>query len=130
MKVIVAGSRDIKNVTLVHEFIDRSPFEITELVCGGAAGVDRIGEQWAKNHKIPVKLFTPHYHVMNPLVAPLLRNVDMAKYADALLAVWKDESRGTKHMIDQMGKLGKPFAVIELYGDEIVREWQSDKYGV
>jgi hypothetical protein len=114
MKVIVAGSRVIKDKELVYNFINQSPFKITELVSGGAAGVDKIGEQWAQDHNIPIKSFIPHYHDLNPIVAPLLRNTDMAKYADALVAVWKDRSNGTKHMIDQMIKHNKPYVVMEL----------------
>jgi hypothetical protein len=30
----------------------------------------------------------------------------MAKYADALIAVWDGKSRGTKNMIDEAKKLG------------------------
>ena len=33
--------------------------------------------------------------------AGYLRNVQMAEYADALLAFWDGESRGTKNMIDE-----------------------------
>ena len=123
MKVIVAGSRGITDAKLVHGIIDRSPFRITELVSGGARGVDQMGESWAFVHNLPIKRFIPHYHVWNPKVAPLLRNVDMANYADALIAVWKDGSNGTKHMIDQMKTLNKPYYVVELGGTEIVKEW-------
>jgi hypothetical protein len=35
----------------------------------------------------------------------------MAQYADALVAVWDGESRGTDHMIGEMQKLGKPVSV-------------------
>lgn len=128
MKVVIAGSRDIRDAKLVHDFIDRSPFKITEVVSGGAAGVDRLGEVWAKDHNVPVKQFTPKYHALNPLVAPLLRNIDMAEYADALLAVWKDKSNGTHHMIEQMDKRNKPYRVIELTGNIVTHEWGAE-YG-
>ena len=32
--------------------------------------------------------------------AGYLRNVDMAEYADALVAFWDGKSKGTGHMID------------------------------
>jgi hypothetical protein len=127
MKVIVAGSRGITDAKLVHGIIDRCPFQITEIVSGGAMGVDKMGESWATDHKVPIKSFTPHYQMEDPRVAPLLRNIDMANYADALVAVWKDGSHGTKHMIDQMQKLQKLYVVIEMEGNEIVREWGNTK---
>jgi hypothetical protein len=129
MKVVISGSRDIKDENIVFSFLDRSPFEITELVSGGARGVDQICEQWAFQHKIPVKQYKPDYHNQSPNIAPLLRNIEMAEYGDALLAVWKDESRGTKHMIDQIQKRNKPYRIIELRGDEVVWEWGDAFHG-
>lgn len=114
MKVVVAGSRDFKDIELVYSFINQCPFKITELVSGGAAGVDRIGEMWAEENNVPTKKFIPEYHSLNPIVAPLLRNVEMAEYADALIAIWKDRSNGTKHMIEQMIKRNKPYVVMEV----------------
>ena len=114
MRVIVAGSRDFKNIELVYSFINLCPFKITELVSGGAAGIDKIGEMWAEENKVPIKKFIPEYHNLNPIIAPLLRNIEMAEYADALIAVWKDQSNGTKHMIEQMIKRHKPYVVMEL----------------
>ena len=117
MKVIIAGSRSIVNEETVLPYLDKSPFEITEVVSGGAFGVDRIGEKWAMKYHIPIKMFIPHYDVQNPRNSPLLRNVDMAIFADALLAIWNNESRGTRHMIEQMKKLNKPYAILEVNGD-------------
>jgi hypothetical protein len=120
--VIIAGSRGIINEGLVLPYLDKSPFEITEVVSGGAFGVDRIGEKWAFKYRVPIKMFIPHYDVQNPRNSPLLRNVDMAIYADALLAVWNTESRGTRHMIEQMKKLNKPYAVLEVHGDSVCKD--------
>ena len=44
--------------------------------------------------------------------AGMLRNADMAEQAQALVAFWDGESKGTKHMIDTMVTQGKPVAVI------------------
>jgi hypothetical protein len=38
----------------------------------------------------------------------------MADYADALLAFWDTESRGTRDMISRMRALGKPTHVVEV----------------
>lgn len=47
MKVIVAGSRTITNYERVKQVIAEFPFLITEIVSGGARGVDQMGERWA-----------------------------------------------------------------------------------
>lgn len=102
MKVIIAGSRDITDKSLIFEAIRSSGFEITEVVSGGCRGVDTVGEEWAKLNKIPVRRFSPKYGVYPGRVAPLIRNTEMAKYGDALIAVRKvGVSNGTDDMIEK-----------------------------
>ena len=58
--------------------------------------------------------------------AGILRNRKMAKYADALIAVWDGLSRGTANMIAEMEALGKP--VFRFGGDSDHRNgltWQQ-----
>jgi hypothetical protein len=106
MKTIIAGSRSITDLQLVTLAIESSNFAITEVVCGGARGVDDLGRKWAANGgRVPVKLFIPNWDLY-PKVAGFKRNEEMAAYADALIAVWNGESRGTKHMIDTAKKKG------------------------
>jgi hypothetical protein len=114
VKVIIAGSRTCHDGSLVWKALDESKFEITELISGGAQGVDTLGENWARSKNIPVKTYKPHYAIENPRVAPLLRNTDMARDGDALIAIWKDQSRGTAHMIECMEKAGKPMEIIRI----------------
>jgi len=102
MKVIVAGSRSIEDISVVRLAIEASGFEITELVSGGAIGVDSLAEKWARNKKIPVKQFKPQYNKFHAKVAPVLRNTSMAEYAEALIAVRKvGKSNGTDDMIEK-----------------------------
>jgi len=97
MKVIIAGSRGITDVRLVARAIEASGFEVTEVVSGGAAGVDRLGERWAARRGIPVRRFLPDWS--QGKAAGPLRNRRMAAYADALVALWDGASRGTASMI-------------------------------
>jgi hypothetical protein len=114
MKVVISGSRTCNDKELIYKTLNESKFEITELISGGAQGVDLIGEEWARSKNIPIKCYKPHYAIENPRYAPLLRNADMAQYGDALIAIWKDNSRGTKHMISCMEKLNKPMEIIKV----------------
>lgn len=108
MKVILAGSRTITELRLLLDAITKSGFEITEVVSGMAPGVDRVGVWWADRKGIPVKRFYPDWKHLGK-VAGIIRNQEMAKYADALIAVWDGKSRGTKHMIEYMrDKMMKP----------------------
>lgn len=111
MKVIIAGSRNFKNYELIEQTMSELGLDIDEVVCGGARGADRLGELWAKNHKIPVKYFLPKWHEFGKS-AGYKRNVEMAEYADYLVAFWDKESRGTRHMIETMGNIHKHGMVI------------------
>lgn len=114
MKVVISGSRTIKDKDLVWKALNDSKFEVTELISGGAQGVDKLGEDWARSKNIPIKVYKPHYAIENPKYAPLLRNMSMAQDGDALVAVWENGSRGTAHMIGCMEKLGKPVEIIKI----------------
>jgi hypothetical protein len=99
LRTIIAGSRSITSLRIVAETIRESGFKITQVVSGGARGVDSLGEEWAAIWKVPVVRFIPDWGKHGKR-AGYLRNSDMANYADALIAIWDGKSRGTKHMID------------------------------
>lgn len=94
MKIIIAGSRSINNYNVVIKAIEESNFEITELVCGMAGGVDLLGFKYAVSQKIKIKEFPAKW---NDLSEPCViktnkfgkqynalaghnRNEEMAKY--------------------------------------------------
>ena len=102
MKVIIAGSRSIEDFASIKYAVDKSAFKITEVVSGCARGVDKLGERWAKEHGIPIKPFPAKWTDNGYLDrgAGFKRNEQMAKYADALIAIWDGNSKGTKNMIN------------------------------
>lgn len=112
MRVIVAGSREGFVARNVFEAIEESKFPITEIVSGGARGVDRDGEYYAKCNNIPIKQFLPDWE-KDGKAAGIWRNEDMAIYADALVALWDGKSKGTKHMIYTMQKYNKPVYIYQ-----------------
>lgn len=111
MKVIIAGSRTVTDYGIVDMAVliarREKGFDITEIVSGGAKGVDSLGELLARENQIPVKLFLAEWGKYGKR-AGYLRNTQMANYADALIAVWDYRSPGTRHMIHQMEGKGKP----------------------
>ncbi len=105
MKLIIAGSRTITNYSIVYDavisrFYGDSIFDhnITEIVSGGANGIDQLGERFAMNEHIPYKVFPAEWEKYNKS-AGVKRNLQMAKYADTLLCIWDGISRGSKNMI-------------------------------
>jgi hypothetical protein len=100
LKTIIAGSRTIDKQAMFNEALERSGFveKISMVISGGAYGVDQMGERWASINRIPVKKFLPDWERYGK-AAGCMRNIEMARAADALIAVWDGESTGTKHMI-------------------------------
>ena len=114
MKVIIAGSRDITDITLVVRAVKESGFHITEIVCGKALGVDTLGELYGISNRIPVKPFPADWYPGGKFFrgAGHVRNRQMGDYADALIAIWDGISPGTKGMIEYMRSLNKPAYVL------------------
>ncbi len=97
-RTIIAGSRTVERAELVERAIELSGFRITEVVSGCAAGADLFGEQWAKTRMIPIRRFPADWRTHGKAAGPI-RNEQMARYADQLVAVWDGVSRGTQDMI-------------------------------
>ncbi|WP_316869065.1 SLOG family protein [Ralstonia wenshanensis] len=106
MRVIVAGSRTVEEKD-VRYALDTCPWIgfATAIVSGTARGADRFGEQWAIDNNIPIDRFPADWKAYGKKAGPV-RNEEMAKHAEALIAVWDGESRGTASMIDLAEKYG------------------------
>lgn len=116
MKLIVAGGRDFANTRVMIEAltklveenkIDSNP----ELVCGMARGADMLAYSLWANNNMKIHTFPADWKT-HPRSAGYIRNAEMGNFADVLVAFWDGKSRGTKHMIEYMQKLGKPTHVI------------------
>ena len=107
MKVIIAGSRDLDINTwehmekLVDFAINNCGFNITQIITGCARGIDRIGANtgaylYGDDNVIGFPANWEKYGKS----AGFIRNAEMAKRGDMLVAFWDGKSKGTKHMID------------------------------
>ena len=102
MKVIIAGGRDFNNYAKLYCFCKRQLFGIVsdiEIVSGRANGTDRLGEKFARANNYIVKEFPANWDKYGKS-AGYIRNLEMAEYADFLIAFWDGKSKGTKYMID------------------------------
>lgn len=75
-------------------------WQISEVVSGGASGVDALGERWGHENMLPVTRFPADWGKHGNAAGPI-RNREMASYAHALVAIWDGKSRGTSNMIDE-----------------------------
>lgn len=107
MKIAIIGSRNV----FVDNLGQYLPENTTEIVSGGAKGVDSCAKEYAESNKIKLKEFLPEY-VKYGKGAPLKRNIQIIEYADKVLAFWDGKSKGTKHVIGMCEKLNKDVTVI------------------
>lgn len=100
-KVIIAGGREFNDYELLKRYCDHilKDQQDIEIVCGCARGADSLGELYAREKGYPVTRFRANWDELGRS-AGYIRNAEMGNYADALIAFWNNESKGTKHMID------------------------------
>jgi len=104
-RIIVAGSRYFSNKEWLYSVLDdyiKNIDDNVEIVSGHCRGADMLGEQYAKDHGIPLVLFPADWSKYGKR-AGYIRNNQMAKYASekngVLIAFPIGEARGTKMMI-------------------------------
>lgn len=119
MKVIIAGSRTITLMSVLEQAVVRAGnywmssdqdnwqnYMYSEIISGGAQGADALGERYAIKKQLPLKTFPANWEKFGKK-AGALRNIEMAEYADALIALWDGKSKGTFHIISEMVKRNK-----------------------
>ena len=112
-RVIVAGSRDFSDYPLLCRTLDHLLSCQTDIVvvCGKARGADTLGEQYAKAHGYQIDYYPADWKKFGK-AAGYLRNKQMAENADALVAFWDRQSRGTRHMIELAKQHGLKVRVV------------------
>jgi len=98
---------------IIEATLKQHNLPVTEVVSGMAKGVDSLAVDWAKEVGIPVKPFPANWqNFSEPCViktrrdgnkynalAGFNRNLQMALYAEALIAIWTGSSHGTGNMV-------------------------------
>jgi len=106
MRVAVIGSRGLC-VPNLEKYL---PEDVTEIVSGGARGVDTSAKEYALAHGLRLTEFLPEYDKFGR-GAPLKRNITIIENADLVLAFWDGKSHGTKFVIDNCSQRGIPIRV-------------------
>jgi len=95
MKIAVIGSRGLE-VPNLEKYL---PVETTEIVSGGARGVDFSARKCAVELGLKLTEFLPEYSKYGK-IAPIKRNIQIIEHSDTVFAFWDGVSKGTKHVID------------------------------
>ena len=112
-KLIVAGGRDFRDgFILSHEIMHLAYGPLDDrnvsIVTGMARGADKLAWEFARVHGVKCYEYPANWREHGRR-AGILRNEQMGRFADGLLAFWDGQSRGTRHMIQFMQETqGKP----------------------
>ena len=109
MKIAVIGSRGLR-VENLENYLSKN---VTEIVSGGARGIDTDAETYAKFNNIKMTVFLPEYDRYGRC-APIVRNKQIVDYADEVIAFWDGKSKGTLSVIKFCDKQNKKITVIKM----------------
>jgi hypothetical protein len=130
----IIGSRTFNNYSYAKKeilnILQKNKIPITKIISGGANGVDKIAEIFASKYNIPIEVITPNWEKEGKQ-AGVIRNTDIIKKSDYVIAFWDGESKGTLDSINKAKKLNKKIFIIKVSVDEInegVRLGDDDTY--
>ena len=119
-RMIVAGGRTFQDYNLLCSNLDRITAEIPgkiELISGHAPGADTLGERYAREHKMRLRVFPARWDLYGK-AAGVLRNQQMIDYAlkKSAIAVffWDGSSRGTRDAIHRALQAGIDTRIIRI----------------
>lgn len=107
MKLAIIGSRSLKNIVL-EQYVG---VEVSEVISGGAVGVDACAAEYAKRKGLKLTEFLPQYNRYGR-AAPIVRNKEIVDYADRMIVFWDGKSKGTLSVIKYAQKKGKLCQII------------------
>ena len=113
MKVGIVGSREFKNYELFSDTMKQYLSDISWVVSGGAPGADSLAEKWAKENKKMLTIYPADWLNLGKK-AGYVRNTDIVKNSDMIIAFWDGKSKGTKHTIGLAQKMGKECKIINV----------------
>jgi hypothetical protein len=113
MKVGIVGSREFKNYELFSDVMKQYLSDISWVVSGGAPGADSLAEKWAKENKKMLTIYPADWFNLGKR-AGYVRNTDIVKNSDMIIAFWDGKSKGTKHTIGLAQKMGKECKIINV----------------
>lgn len=111
MRVAIVGSRSFTNQILLNDVLDFTP-NITSIVSGGADGADTFARYYANAKGIPLTEYLPDWNTYGKR-AGYLRNEQIIKDCDYVIAFWDGFSKGTLHDIKLASRMKKPCKVIK-----------------
>ena len=117
MRVAIIGSRNAKNLD-IFQMIQRVPRNCSEIISGGAKGVDAAAKTIAQVLGAIYTEFPPEYSRYGAK-APMMRNQQIVGRADLVLAFWDLSSRVTAGTLNLCIQKRVPFRIFPLHEYEL-----------
>ncbi len=116
-RVIIAGSRSFSNYELLREHClfmlqEKMRTHRVIIVSGHAQGADTLGERLAKEQGLTVELHPAKWRALGK-AAGMIRNAEVARASNALIAFWDGKSPGTAHIISFANRRGLRVSVVD-----------------
>lgn len=105
------GSRDFPDMDAVRQVVQGLP-PATVVISGGARGVDSIAAEEARRHGLEVIVVKAEWDRLGKS-AGMIRNGEIVRLADEVIAFWDGKSRGTRDTIQKAHAAGKPCRVVK-----------------
>lgn len=114
MNILVAGGRSFSDYTLMKQTLDGILHNIdgVHMISGGADGADSLAERYARENGYPIRTYKPDWIKFGKAAGPI-RNAEMVKDSDMVVAFWDGISKGTKSTINLAEKSEKILKVIK-----------------
>ena len=113
MKIAIIGSRTFNDYTLLQKTLELYKSKITLIVSGAAHGADSLGEKWAINNNIQTLIFPANWNMYGKR-AGFIRNKDIIKNSEYIIAFWDGKSKGTAHSLSLCKKYNKSYKIIHI----------------
>lgn len=133
MKLALVGGRYYDDFDAVLDKISAQSVydinDVTEIVSGGANGVDTIAKRLASVLNVPFTVFKPDWKQYGRAAGPI-RNKLIIETADIVHAFWDGNSKGTKSAIGLAKKANKTLLVTSIPTEEqymILKSMVSDR---
>ena len=111
----IVGRRDGKfNEEKVKRIFNRVNDKEIRVVSGGAIGIDSAAEQFARKYQYQTLIFKPDYQRFG-YIAPLIRNTDIIKNSNLVIAFWDYKRQGgTWDSIKKAKRYNKDLYIIKI----------------
>jgi len=112
MNLGIVGSREFNDYITFKKIVveNFNVPNIKYIVSGGAKGSDALAERFADENNIKKLIFKPDWE-KHGKKAGFVRNVDIIKNSDYVIAFWNGKSKGTKHDITIAMNNSKPLFI-------------------